>query len=653
MLHILSLRDWVAVAYSLLLFLGPGALLAVAYRRDAALPGLVLSRVALSVAFALVFWPVLFIWLHLFRFQMGREAVLSVAVLGWLFAFVVWRRGRPRISADQRFRLGYFGLFFWGILALSTAANLWVVRDLVAAPGSDGFHHTFFTEEILARGGIPDDLLPLTAVASFSYHFGFHVVAAVIAWLSGVSPVYVVLLLGQILKPVAALTTAFWMGSFFHSTERSARISMLAAAAVVAILAVFPAYYINWGRKTQLTGMVLLPVLWFMAWQWGKSRLAPKHLPYVALLAAGLSMTHIRIFLAGMLGVLLIVALNSGRFVRKLSPGQIGSRLVLGGGLGVVAVTPWLVHVWRSRQQGYPVDIGPRVPVDFRIALWGPKVLTYPTNGILLLCALLGLVWGLYRRNLRVLFLSLWVGLVYLVADPRIAGLALDRGTVVAAFWLPVAIGVGYFVAWMDRFLSRWTQASAAGLLGALILLVIGANALVHVLDPNSIFVEPSDAVAMEWIQENTPQDAYFFVNTVTFDFGSSNYVIGGDAGFWIPALARRRAITAPMTYSIERADRPDFGEQLVTFHRVSSELTSPSGLQLLAREGITHVYLGQRGGIISPSSLQESPAFRLVYQQDEVYIFQFLGDGSQSLGGELESLQSQGQPSARPGRGS
>ena len=637
MVHILSMHDWIAIIYSLVLSLGPGVLLMITYRRAVVSLNLLLGGAALSVAFTLVFWPILFIWFHLFRIQIGREILLAISVLSWVVALVLWWRQGSEISAVRLFRAERFSLLFWGLLMVSAAANLWIVRNLVAAPGSDGFHHTFFVEEILVRRGIPDDLLPLTEIASFSYHFGFHTVTAVIAWLSGVSPVYLVLLLGQLLKPVAALTTAFWVGSFFASTGRPARSAVLAAAAVVALLAVFPAYYINWGRKTQLAGMVVLPILWFAVGHWRKAQFSPKHLSFLAMLAAGLAMIHVRVFLIGMLGVLLILILASKQLIRALSPGQIISRIVMGMGLGIMVVAPWIIHVWLSRQQGFPVDLGPRIPVDFHIGLWGPKVLNYPTNGVLLLLAGLGLGWGIYRKNNWMLFLSLWTVLVYVVADPRMGGIVLDRGTVMAGLWLPVAIGVGYFVSHADAFLSRLGRASLSTLaiLGAVAFLMIGGNALVHVLDPNSIFVESSDMEAMDWIRENTPQDAYFFVNTVTFDFGNSNYVIGGDAGFWIPALARRRTITAPMTYSIERAARPDYGALLVAFHRVSNNLVSPSALKLLAREGITHIYIGQRGGILSPETLRQSSAFRLVYEKDRVYIFQYLGTESTALQGQ------------------
>jgi len=57
---------------------------------------------------------------------------------------------------------------------------------------------------------------------------------------------------------------------------------------------------------------------------------------------------------------------------------------------------------------------------------------------------------------------------------------------------------------------------------------------------------------------------------------------------------------------------------------------TSKKGLRLLRRWGITHVYIGQTQGkasfeadaLLNKRELLDSPAFKLIYQKDQVKVF-------------------------------
>lgn len=109
----------------------------------------------------------------------------------------------------------------------------------------------------------------------FDYHYGFHAVCAAISWVSGVEPRRSVLWTGQLLialTPLALLLLArlVGLGGF----------GALVAAAMPAACLWFPAYYLSWGRYTQLTGLLLMPAaLWSLrralegaAWATGFAR---------------------------------------------------------------------------------------------------------------------------------------------------------------------------------------------------------------------------------------------------------------------------------------------------------------------------------------------------------------------------------------------
>ena len=56
---------------------------------------------------------------------------------------------------------------------------------------------------------------------------------------------------------------------------------------------------------------------------------------------------------------------------------------------------------------------------------------------------------------------------------------------------------------------------------------------------------------------------------------------------------------------------------------RLNGKLATPEALALLLKEGITHVYVGQRSGPISAEELMKSPNFKLAYQNGPVYVFE------------------------------
>ena len=212
-----------------------------------------------------------------------------------------------------------------------------------------------------------------------------------------------------------------------------------------------------------------------------------------------------------------------------------------------------------------------------------------------------------------------------LLSTPRFAGAFMDTISVVISLYLPASVAIGWMIAaivdrWAGRLRSlRWV--ARVGLAG---LSLWGAAAIGSIVEPGAAYVGPDDLPAMDWIQANTPASARFMVNTFHWDF-LPNYVIGSDAGYWLPLLAGRATVTAPMIYLSERSTSPEVFDRLSALDRLGGQLTSPEALALLRREGITHVYIGQRGGPISVVELEGSPYFRLVYRHNEVYVFELV----------------------------
>jgi hypothetical protein len=148
-----------------------------------------------------------------------------------------------------------------------------------------------------------------------------------------------------------------------------------------------------------------------------------------------------------------------------------------------------------------------------------------------------------------------------------------------------------------------------------------------------STLVTRPDIQAAEWIQQNTPQDALFLVNSI-FAYGDT-LIVGSDGGWWLPLLARRQTTLPPINYSSESGPRPDYTPWVnaLTTEIQNKGITHPDVLALLHARGVTYVYVGQRQGRVNyggpytlePVQLLANPYFRPVYHQDRVWVFEIV----------------------------
>ncbi len=622
-LQSLSPVDWLRLVLALVLYLGPGYAIASFYDTQHRFDKTMTT--ALVTVLALAFWSVLLAWLHGFGITLSPGRVFLITGLGWgvfLIRYQVWKISRWK-HLTQIFWADASRIVLWIVLLASAGVSLYVLRHTVAALGSDGFHHTLLAQTIAERGGLPDDLLPLTSVASFTYHFGFHGFVATIIWLTGLSAIPLTPILAQILRAVAALGVAFFVENVTHK-RKAAPIS----AAIVGLVAVFPAYFVNWSRDTQLTGLLVSSVLLALVWQWTASQKFDwRSVPVMALLAAGMALAHYRVAVLTVIGFILVVIVNVFMGEKKrIMWLQLGLRLLALGGLAGLFVAAWGWHVLKAHQLAYPVVMSEQLYQPFTLSRWNDHVLYYPTNIALLILLALALTWGWWRRERLVIALSVWGVVAMWLSGPHLLNIYMDNGTVFASCYVPVAVLVGWFGATSLEWLaSRLQPLYWLGVIGLCALAVQGAIASANIVEPDAAYVQPGDLRAMAWIRSHTPDSAYFMVNTLHFGFWP-DYVIGADAGVWLPVLAERHTVTAPMTYPVERNIASDYGKRITALDRLQGDLTSPTALALLQQQGITYVYIGERGGSISAQALQNSPAFKLEFQQEGAYVFRFLG---------------------------
>jgi hypothetical protein len=231
--------------------------------------------------------------------------------------------------------------------------------------------------------------------------------------------------------------------------------------------------------------------------------------------------------------------------------------------------------------------------------------------------------------------MSLWWFLLIIATNPqwlRLPGSgAISNFALLLAAYLPAGVLIGdLFGQLMARLGTRWWCGALATLLIAGVG-VGGARArMADVSMPQHTLVTRPDLRAMTWIEENTPKEAQFLVNSF-FAYGGRS-LVASDGGCWLPLLARRANTVPPLNYKIEKEPYPGYREWV---NALSAEIRDqginhPEVLALLRERGITHVYIGQRQGrmnydgphVLDAHQLLDSPHFRLIYRQDRVCIF-------------------------------
>lgn len=246
--------------------------------------------------------------------------------------------------------------------------------------------------------------------------------------------------------------------------------------------------------------------------------------------------------------------------------------------------------------------------------------------------------WGLVRRDQRVGIIGVWCVLAFLSANPSWLHLpgegAINNFAILIAAYIPISILVGSALGWLvnARSIIR-RQAEMAGLGVVLIGLTIWGTSQrlgdLHIVQ--SELVTRADLRAIEWIRQNTPQDARFLVNS--FFAYANTVIVGSDGGWWLPLLALRQTSLPPITYGMETGSRPDFREWV---NALPAEIQKKSIghsdiIALLKERRITHIYIGQRQGRVNyegtltlqPAQLLNSASFRLLYRQDRVWVYE------------------------------
>ena len=604
-------------------------------------------QAGLSVGVSLAIYPVLLLWTNLVGLHLG----VWYAWLPPLFGVggLIWRfRRRPLRMPDlRRIHPAWLpDLAMVSLLALLMFIRMWVMRGLVVPMWGDSYQHTMITQLMVDHNGLFNTWLPYSPSQSFTYHFGFHSLAAAFHWMSRLPVNQATLWAGQLVNIFAVLALVPLASRIGRS-----RWAGVTAVFVAGFLLTLPQIYINWGRYTQLAGQVILPVAAYLGWVLlSDSRFQKRQIAVVGLVMGGLALTHYRVLVFG--GLFFVVAYLI-EFSRRTAV-QLAGRILQAGAIAMILFLPWFVRIFSGTLLSlFAAQVStPSTQV-------GTAIQEFNTIGSIFnfmppwlwLILLLVAGWGLWRREKGAALIAFWWTLNLLSANPQWLHLpgtgAIGSFTVMIACYIPAALLIGGALGWTFVPMPASTQTEPhlpasilrPGVSFLLLIVAIGAGmwtARQRINDVDtfgSTLFTRADQRAATWIRANVPQEKVFLVNS--FLAYSGTLAVGSDGGWWLPLQASRQTTLPPINYDTEAGPRPDYTAWVnqLTATLQQKGLDDRDSLDLLKDHNVTHVYIGQRNGsvnspgpLFTAEQLIENAHFKLLYHQDRVWIFSFLG---------------------------
>jgi hypothetical protein len=624
------------------------------------------AKLGLAAGFSLVIYPLFVLFTDLLGLHLGRIYAWLPPLAGIL---LIVFKNRKMINR-QAFRLiawpktSAHGLLYAALIILVFFIRFWSIRSIEAPMWGDSVQHTVIAQLFVDKNGLFSSWEPYAPYQSLTVQWAFSLYAALLTWIVGLPITQAVLVTGQLINGIAVLVL-IPLAERLAPTNQSSRPKSWAgpvAVLIAGLLSSMPAFYLNWGRYSQLAGQAILPVAVWMVWEtitprtqdkpqaisdtsiwrinWTKSLLAAYSLVGMLLASYRLSFFYLTFVLVLLIGWgIPNLRLDGRKWLRVVF------ELVLVGLLAGLLLLPWGVRLLGSNLAGF-VEAGvifgsqlAQVQADYQtwLGLYGylPEALTF--------LAVLGLAWSLARKNWMVASLGIWVLLLASIVATRLVHFPganmMQSFAVLIALYIPASWIIGWLLDDSLSLLGRKFSPAAFKLFQIILAFVILGLGLWSAWSQRLIpqpaqyaMVTRPDLRALAWIRDHMPSTAIFLVEGFSVYNGAS--IVGSDAGWWIPLLAGRKN-TIPPQYAIvnETPNQSDYSQEVIKLVTglEASHGFSPQIIQRLCAFGVTDVYIGQGQGnvssgrstqLFSSQMLSSSGFFTLAYHQDRVFIF-------------------------------
>ena len=623
-----DLKLWRILLLTILLTFVPGWLLLTITGLDRTFsPG---ENVAISFGVSLAIIPILMLWTTVFSIKWTRPIVLiggtilGVLLIVRLLSRFKFFRGGLLLSAKQTRKDLYQEILpLLIIFSITLFIRLAMTRDLVAPAWVDSIHHALLTKLILNQGGIPPSFAPYLPIEASNYHIGFHANLSVFIWLTNLTLPSALLFFGQFLNALVIFSTYLFTKTLFHKTNIA-----LIAALVTGIFTPMPAYFASWGRYTQLAGLVIFPIpiaflsVYITRFEKFSTKEKIKLLIISALVISGLLLTHYRVLvflIVFMIWYFIIFSKPKTRWQSVLG-------LLIVSLVSILLSLPSLysairlliipkIHAWGGGTQVMFNGFSWR----FLNAGWGKYTLA---------TASLGILWTLIRKWKIVFIIGLWVGTLFFLANLKAIGVQfpdfINNLSIEISLFIIISAFSGYFVIQSYDFIRSFTSKRIRSFLpwialsGLCATSIFGAQKILPLLNPVTFLARETDFEAMDWIKENISANESFLINPSEWGYG---LYMGSDGGYWISPITGNPTFPPPVIYGLGSKEYTQKINRDVKYVLENAE--NPKNiLDFLNENSINYIYLGGKGGILQPSTFEESQSFKTIFSQKGIWIF-------------------------------
>lgn len=598
-------------------------------------------KIGLASGISLAIVPVFMLWTSKFNIR------LESWIIRWIFVLlsviylyqnrhsilIFFRKTTPSIN-----RRLLTDIAMAAIIIAALFIRFAMIRDLAAPAWVDSVHHALITNLIVENGGYPDNYSPLPEISTHNYHPGYHSLIAVFMWLANRDITYSMLIIGQVLNTLCVIAVYLLAKSMTNN-----RLAAIIAGLITGFITPMPAYYTSWGRYTQLTGLLILPTAYYLTLRCWKTVNVHENIgSYITkksnfsltiitvLTYSGIFLTHYRAsaYLACLLISFFLVQLFLSRNKPKLRRKtiQFPILIILITSSALLITWEWWPSLISSLLIPRVVTIVSSQPRFFDDFSWG--YLTPVYGNIAMVLAILGCILGLIRKKSFPYLIIIWVLLLFLLANINALGFPgaklINNTSVTIALFIPISILSGYLIAIIillgRKPLVGWPKKlyQLVISMSLVFVMIMGARKIIPIINPTTVLFRQPDYEALDWIQNNIPTDEIIAINPFAWGFGM---YAGDDGGYWISPLTKHLSIPPPALYGLS----PTLSRFVAqTSRKLISSSDDVDDLYLYLKENnINYIFIGTKGGVLSPKMFNDSPLFNTIFNSRESWMFQ------------------------------